>query len=257
MRNPLIPGGTAVCAWDSTRHTLSIGAPPITESPHTSITWDNPAATQTSQAYLPAVKSSFVTRKIHPANNRGFLFPVRRNRNPIWPFTEEQRIINRCAMQELPKTIGPERLLRVSTQYFTAGAVWQKISGAWSCTHAAPILHWMKGINPDQAKLALLKMGAHYQFLDHHRNQNKPLNGQSLPSRGGVHSEPQRRSTEALGTADPLDTVDRTPTPSDRAITALSPRSDSPGPDLKPQAHPVTTMMTTESPRVLACVSCA
>jgi hypothetical protein len=59
----------------------------------------------------------------------------------------------------------PSRLLRVETDYFVAGAVWEKIGGAWSCVHAAPILRWMKGKNSDEAKLALLRMGAKYDFI--------------------------------------------------------------------------------------------
>lgn len=91
---------------------------------------------------------------------------MKRNWNPIWLFTEEQRIINRCAMEEVPQTNGPTRLLRVTTDYFCAGAIWKKISGVWSCINAAPILKWMVGMNSDKAKLALLKMGANYEFLD-------------------------------------------------------------------------------------------
>lgn len=53
----------------------------------------------------------------------------------------------------------------METDYFVAGAVWEKIGGAWSCTHAAPILRWMKGRSPQQVSAALLKMGADYQFL--------------------------------------------------------------------------------------------
>ena len=59
----------------------------------------------------------------------------------------------------------PRKLLRVQTDYFTAGALWEKIGGLWSCTRAAPILHWMKGRSPSQSAAALEKMGAHYQFL--------------------------------------------------------------------------------------------
>ncbi len=57
------------------------------------------------------------------------------------------------------------RLLRVETDYFCAGAVWRKIFNVWSCYKVAPILHWMKRMNPDQAKIALLKMGAKFEWL--------------------------------------------------------------------------------------------
>lgn len=87
-------------------------------------------------------------------------------RNSVWPFTPEQILINRCAMADLRAAHRPtERLLQVQTDFFCAGAVWRKISGAWSCVQTAPILDWMQGMNPDQAKIALLKMQANYQFL--------------------------------------------------------------------------------------------
>jgi len=57
-----------------------------------------------------------------------------------------------------------KQLLRVETDYFVAGAIWEKIDGAWSCTHAAPIIYWMKSRSPQQTAAALEKMGAHYQF---------------------------------------------------------------------------------------------
>lgn len=59
----------------------------------------------------------------------------------------------------------PQRVLRVETHYFCAGSLWEKIGGTWSCVQAAPILRWMIGKTPDTVKLALLKMGARYEFL--------------------------------------------------------------------------------------------
>lgn len=56
-------------------------------------------------------------------------------------------------------------LLRVETNYFVAGAVWQKIYGVWSCIKAAPMLHWMVGKDRDTVKLALAKMGARYEWV--------------------------------------------------------------------------------------------
>ena len=57
------------------------------------------------------------------------------------------------------------KLLRVTTDYFCAGAVWEKIGGVWSCTRAAPIIRWLVGMNVDRAKLALLRMGAKWEWL--------------------------------------------------------------------------------------------
>lgn len=64
-----------------------------------------------------------------------------------------------------PERKSRELLLRVSTNYFVAGAVFEKIWGAWSCTHAAPVIHWMKGMNPYQVKLALIRMQAQWEWL--------------------------------------------------------------------------------------------
>lgn len=63
-------------------------------------------------------------------------------------------------------TSSPEKLLRVETDYFVAGAVYQKIYGVWSCVLAAPILSWLKGKNTDQAKLDLLKMNASWSWIN-------------------------------------------------------------------------------------------
>lgn len=64
-----------------------------------------------------------------------------------------------------PLPVNIERLLWVSNEFFTAGAVWKRISGAWSCVKAAPILRWMVGMNCNQAKLELLRKGCHYEWL--------------------------------------------------------------------------------------------
>lgn len=62
-------------------------------------------------------------------------------------------------------TVPLERLLRVTTDYFCAGAVWKKTAGVWSCVLAAPILKWMVGMNPDSAKIALIKMDAQFLWI--------------------------------------------------------------------------------------------
>jgi len=80
--------------------------------------------------------------------------------------TPQQVLIQKQAMAQVQKqTARRSLLLRVQTDYFVAGAVWEKIGGVWSCVKAAPIIKWLRGMNPNQAKIALLKMGAHYQFL--------------------------------------------------------------------------------------------
>lgn len=56
------------------------------------------------------------------------------------------------------------KLLVVSTPYFKAGAVWQRIYGVWSCTKSALVIRWMCGMTPAQASVALLKMGADWRW---------------------------------------------------------------------------------------------
>lgn len=63
------------------------------------------------------------------------------------------------------KTIEAEKVLEVVTDYFSAEAVWKKIYGIWSCVSVAPELRWMKGMGQQEAKLALLKMGASWKWI--------------------------------------------------------------------------------------------
>ncbi len=57
-----------------------------------------------------------------------------------------------------------ERLLVVRTGYFTAGAVFKRSNGVWACVRAAPIIKWMVRKSPDGIKVALLKMGADWEW---------------------------------------------------------------------------------------------
>lgn len=173
--------------------------------------------------------------------------------NPIWPFTEEQRVINRCSMSGLARNRGPRRLLRVETEYFTAGAVFEKIFGLWSCTQAAPIIRWMVGKDVMAIKVALLKMAARYEWV-----APSPMPaaqtaqaGQSLPARGEVYHEAQRPLAPA--TVDLLSTAacasDR---PETGATTGGTPAAGSLRTRPKPSAQPVPgqTARTSESASV-------
>lgn len=59
----------------------------------------------------------------------------------------------------------PDRLLWCSNEYATAGAVWQKKEGQWKCIATTPILKWMRGMNPVDAKMELLKRGYKFKWL--------------------------------------------------------------------------------------------
>lgn len=79
---------------------------------------------------------------------------------------QDRRRIDRLAFNHgvIPKD-SQELLLWVSNDYFTAGAVWKRIFGVWSCIKAAPIIKWMVGMNKDKAKLELLRKGCTYQWI--------------------------------------------------------------------------------------------
>jgi len=67
-----------------------------------------------------------------------------------------------------PSLMGAKKsflLLRVRSDYFVAGALFEKLYGVWACVKAAPILHWMVGKSPLDIKFALLKMGASFQWI--------------------------------------------------------------------------------------------
>ncbi len=61
----------------------------------------------------------------------------------------------------------PERyhLLRVTTDYYCAGAVWVKRSGVWAATQTAPILNWMRFKTPAEVHLELLRLGAKWEWM--------------------------------------------------------------------------------------------
>lgn len=152
------------------------------------------------------------------------------------------------------------RILVVSTEFFESESLWEKISGIWSCVKSGPSLRWMKGMNADSAKIALLKMGAswHWTNPEVSGSDNTPMQTQSLPSRGGVHSESHGLS--------PLDTAELPSTASitgtrgtSTSLSTSTPEnpSDPLSTSVKTLAQPVTKMerMTTESASVLTRVA--
>jgi len=74
-------------------------------------------------------------------------------------FLEDYRSIPK---PKLSQTI--TKLLHVHNEYFTAGAIWTRISGAWACKQAAPILKWMVGMPFDRVSIELLKRGCRWSW---------------------------------------------------------------------------------------------
>ena len=85
----------------------------------------------------------------------------------------------RCEPRRSPEKY---RMLRVSTEFYTAGAVWVKRCGVWAATQTDPILDWMRFKSPGEVHLTLLKMGADFQWLD--INSPTVLSGSNQPSMG-------------------------------------------------------------------------
>lgn len=75
-------------------------------------------------------------------------------------------LINTNPQPIRPLPILQDRLLRVETEYFVAGAIFH----GPKCVHAAPILNWMRVKTPAQIHTALLKMGARWSW--------SPISGQ-------------------------------------------------------------------------------
>jgi len=59
----------------------------------------------------------------------------------------------------------PERLLRVTSPKFCAGAVWVKRDGVWRCTESAPILSWMRRKSPEEARAILDRYGWAWEWV--------------------------------------------------------------------------------------------
>lgn len=64
----------------------------------------------------------------------------------------------------LPRESSKVVFLKVRTDFFKAVATWRKCYGLWSCIQTDTSLKWMLGMQPHQAKIALLKMGAEFRF---------------------------------------------------------------------------------------------
>jgi hypothetical protein len=58
-----------------------------------------------------------------------------------------------------------EKLLRVESPYYVAGAVWEKKNGEWTCVRAAGIIKWMIGKDPVEVKRYLDSKGFRYTWL--------------------------------------------------------------------------------------------
>ena len=67
--------------------------------------------------------------------------------------------------------VDAERLLRVCYDApdddfkFTAGALWKRKEGQWRCILTAPIIKWMKGMEPGAAKLELARRGCSWEWV--------------------------------------------------------------------------------------------
>jgi len=114
------------------------------------------------------------------------------------------------------------RLLRVQNEYFTAGAVWNKSFGLWSCIQSAPIIRWMRVKTPTEAKMELRRLGCSFEWVE-------SLSESVCNTAPSKHSaEPQAQGSETPGLEAPrrLTPLAATagPQPTDRRPAKLSNR---------------------------------
>lgn len=76
--------------------------------------------------------------------------------------------MKRRSAGEMPAPVfAPEviRLMRVTNEYFSAGAVWKKSMGSWVCISSAPIIAWMRKCDPGRAKLECARRGLVVEWI--------------------------------------------------------------------------------------------
>jgi len=57
-------------------------------------------------------------------------------------------------------------LLRITSNYFVAGCVWEKnLYGSWECIEAAPIIKYFIGMTAATAKVYIKRKGWKYEWL--------------------------------------------------------------------------------------------
>jgi len=49
------------------------------------------------------------------------------------------------------------RLLHITGPNFECGAMWQRKRGQWTCISASELIPWMVGLNPQEAKKAMMQ----------------------------------------------------------------------------------------------------
>lgn len=57
-----------------------------------------------------------------------------------------------------------ERVMRCWNEYWEGSAVWKRKDGIWSCDHCSPIIGWMYGMNPTEAKFELARRGCQWEW---------------------------------------------------------------------------------------------
>lgn len=57
------------------------------------------------------------------------------------------------------------RVLKVSNEYFTAGAIFERVSGVWRCREAESAISWMKTMDVRSVKTELLRRGCSWEWI--------------------------------------------------------------------------------------------
>lgn len=99
-------------------------------------------------------------------------------------------------------------LLRCSNEYFCAGAIWVRREGHWVCDKAAPILAWMIGLQPSEAKFGLLKRGCSWSWIGGHSGKLNGLSQNNAASNSALDSSSKvNRPLETSPVLQPKDPV--------------------------------------------------
>lgn len=114
---------------------------------------------------------------------------------------EDEKLRRHQARYTLRSRPPVTRLLLVSNEYFTAGAVWTKRDNVWSCTEAAPILSWMKATPLNKVSIELLKRGCRWSWSRPAIDRDKSSAGHELANKA-LGKDSKHTAHEKLTEAD-------------------------------------------------------
>lgn len=82
------------------------------------------------------------------------------------PFRSTGRgvVWNTHLRSDVPKQPVARKFLTASNEFWSETSLWEKKDGIWRCVSATGVLERLKGMNPAQAKVELLRLGAEWKW---------------------------------------------------------------------------------------------